>query len=96
MNEQVPYACIRLTGTRKSLLGHLRRGHGDGMSAIAPIATELLREATDERCQNGTFMPIVWFASCATMPLVTAVRGHRMAPADRGAHPLFVKQGLPV
>ena len=40
-------------------LGHLRRGDGDSMSAIAPIATELLREATDERRQNRTFMPIV-------------------------------------
>ena len=59
MNKCRAYACIRLTETRKSLLGHLRRGHGDGMSAIAPIATELLREATDERCQNRTFMPIV-------------------------------------
>ena len=27
----------------RSELGHLRRGHVDGMSAIAPIATELLR-----------------------------------------------------
>ena len=96
MNRCRAYACIRLTETRKSLLGHLRRGHGDGMSAIAPIATELLREATDERCQNRTSMPIAWFAYCATMPLMTAVRGHRMAPADRGAHPLFVKQRLPV
>ena len=43
-----------------SPFGHLRRGHVDGMSAIAPIATELLREGNgrkgpqrDERhCSN--------------------------------------------
>ena len=30
--------------TLRSPLGHLRRNHVDAMSAIAPIATELLRE----------------------------------------------------
>ena len=32
-----------------SELGHLRRGHVDGMSAIAPIATELLREGNGQK-----------------------------------------------
>ena len=30
-------------------MGHLRRGHVDGMSAIAPIATELLREGNGRK-----------------------------------------------
>ena len=34
---------------RMSLVGHLRRGHVDGMSAIAPIATELLREGNGRK-----------------------------------------------
>jgi hypothetical protein len=32
-----------------SPLGHLRRGHVDGMSVIAPIATELLREGNGRK-----------------------------------------------
>ena len=32
-----------------TVVGHLRRGHVDGMSAIAPIATELLREGNGRK-----------------------------------------------
>jgi len=32
-----------------SLTGHLRRGHVDGMSAIVPNATELLREGNGRK-----------------------------------------------
>ena len=39
-------------------MGHLRRGHVDGMSAIAPIATELLREG------NGRKGPLAAIESC--------------------------------
>jgi hypothetical protein len=36
-------------------LGHLLRGHVDGMSAIAPIATELLREGNGRKGPSSTF-----------------------------------------
>jgi len=36
-----------------SLKGHLGRGHVDGMSAIAPIATELLREGNGRKGPTG-------------------------------------------
>jgi hypothetical protein len=36
-----------------SPLGHLRRGHVDGMSAIATIATKLLREGNGRKGPQG-------------------------------------------
>ena len=40
-----------------SQMGHLRRSHVDGMSAIAPIATELLREGNGRKGHFQTHAP---------------------------------------
>lgn len=41
-----------------SVVGHLRRGHVDGMSAIAPIATELLRDGSGRKGPNADIVTL--------------------------------------
>ena len=50
-----------------SELGHLRRGHVDGMSAIAPIATELLGEGNGRKgpCVDGSELARDFFTYAA-------------------------------
>jgi len=60
-----------------SAVGHLRRGHVDGMSAFAPIATKLLREG------NGRKGPIgdIAFRHSMTSSAVASSEGGTVRPS---------------